>query len=129
MALTVVRDHFGQPNDNEVSGQRGRVVSDTRGQSGERTNRREIAEGAISVQIDFPPEMAENFEFLMDAGGVDDKRDLVSDAMNLLVWAVGEATKRRSVASIGDDQSVASVVRLRILDAARQNGANYYHND
>lgn len=73
------------------------------------------------IQVELPTEKVRQLEELMLEAGLTTKKDLISNALSLFVWAVREAKEGRVIASVDEHQGKYREVVLPALENALHN--------
>jgi hypothetical protein len=68
------------------------------------------------IQIELPDEKVRALEELMEEAGLRTKKDLISNALTLLVWAVREVKKGRVIASVDERDNRYQQILLPALE-------------
>ena len=58
----------------------------------------------MRIQIELPEENVKEIKALMEEAGIDTYKELFSNALGLLYWAVQEVKRGRAIASIDEEQ-------------------------
>ena len=70
----------------------------------------------IRVQLEFPEEKIAQLEELMSELGVSTKKELINNALTLLLWAVRERKADRLIASVDEVQGKYKELLLPVLE-------------
>lgn len=73
------------------------------------------------VQLDLAAEEVRRMNWIMEACGLDTRKDLFNNAMTLFEWAVDEVVAGRRIASISsdDEKTFVTMPALRNAEASR----------
>ncbi len=75
----------------------------------------------VRWQIDLTPDGAELLTHLMQVGQLSTKKELIDNAVAILDWALEQATKGKSIASIDEQNKEIAELHMPILrNAARR---------
>ena len=70
----------------------------------------------IRIQLEFPEEKVAQLEELMNELDVSTKKELINNALTLLVWAVRERKAGRLIASVNEMQGKYKELLLPVLE-------------
>jgi hypothetical protein len=72
--------------------------------------------GTQRVQLDLPEPKVTELDGLMKEVGITTRKDFFNQAVSLLVWAIKEMKKGRTIASVDEEKKVYSEVVMPVLD-------------
>lgn len=68
------------------------------------------------IQIELPDEKVKELESLMKDAGLKTKKDFISNALTLLVWAIRERQAGRIIASVDENEKKYKEILLPALE-------------
>ncbi len=72
----------------------------------------------VRVQLDFPQERIDELNNVMNAVGLDTRKDLFNNALSIFAWAVGEKEKGRAIISVDEDSDSFKELVMHPLETA-----------
>jgi hypothetical protein len=72
--------------------------------------------GTVRVQLDLPQAQVKELDFLMEDTGVKTRKDLINNALSLLVWAIKQKKQGRIIAAVDEDGKTYQEVIMPMLD-------------
>lgn len=80
----------------------------------------------VRVQFDLSPHRVAELDALMEACGVETRKDLFNNALTILEWSVQEVMRGNSIASINEEQHAYRVLQMPVLNHAARRPSAYY---
>lgn len=77
------------------------------------------------VQLDLSPIEVERMNWMMEACGIESRKDLFNNALTLMEWVVQEVQAGRKVASFDDKTRERTILSMPILRTAVAKNARY----
>ena len=76
----------------------------------------------VTLKFELPKETIGELEQLMSRAGLEDKKDLLNNALTLLEWAITEREGGRTIASLDIKKKHAKLLVMPILSAIQERG-------
>ena len=83
------------------------------------------AEGKTRVQVELHPREVARMNWIMEACGIDSRKDLFNNATSVLEWVVSEVVRGRLVASFDDAKKERRILSMPILANAARFGEQH----